>query len=616
MVGMWPIDEKSSTSSKIFAYFRAVVTVISYSFVLVPQILAIAVNWGDIKTIAARREKAHKLYNEMRNLWDSSDDPKERKSYEQIAYWARIATITFYACLMSNVISFTVSGIIDYLSNNNRHLPFDVWYGTDISASPKFEIIFFCQLLACTIGTSGVTGIDCSIMTIILHVAGQFKLIKSWMNKIGTEINREPVHLEKFETDLFKCIRHHQRIIHQSIFLLKSEIGATATSIAQALCKVVYIIARREKAYKLYNEMRSLWDTSDDPKERKSYEQIAYWARIATITFYACLMGNVISFTISGITDYLYNDNRHLPFVAWYGTDISASPRFEIVFFCQIWASIGGISGLTAVDCTVMTIILHVAGQFKLIKTWMNKIGIEINREPVHLEKFEIDLFKYGKDTSASPSFEIAFACQFLSSAICAATISGLDATFMTTILHVSGQFKLINTWITDIGVEINCEPNHRRKLMMQLIKCIRHHQRMIDVVNDVNNLLTPIIFMQLLTSGIEICLSGYAILDNGTAKADLAKFTSYFISMLVQLLVWCWPGEILVQESQNVGHVIYLNVPWYNMPLIYQKYLCLIIVRAQQYCSITALTFETLSIHTLTVVSNLNEKRIVIPAR
>ena len=110
---------------------------------------------------------------------------------------------------------------------------------------------------------------------------------------------------------------------------------------------------------------------------------------------------------------------------------------------------------------------------------------------------------------------------------------------------------------------------------------------------------------MQLLTSGIEICLSGYAILDNGTAKADLAKFTSYFISMLVQLLVWCWPGEILVQESQNVGHVVYLNVPWYNLPLIYQKYLCLVIVRAQQYCSITALTFETLSIHTLTVVSN-----------
>ncbi|KAK1130028.1 hypothetical protein K0M31_019712 [Melipona bicolor] len=313
-------------------------------------------------------------------------------------------------------------------------------------------------------------------------------------------------------------------------------VGCVLTTVGQSLFKIIYLIIRKERTYRLYYKIRSLWDSTNDPKEMQSYIMLAYWARICTIIFYLSCMCNVITFSLAAAVNYFrfeYNanstdNNRNLPFVVW-----------------------------------------------------------------------------YGKDTSASPSFEIAFACQFLSSAICAATISGLDATFMTTILHVCGQFKLINTWITDIGVEINCEPNHRRKLMMQLIKCIRHHQRMIDVVNDVNNLLTPIIFMQLLTSGIEICLSGYAILDNGTAKADLAKFTSYFISMLVQLLVWCWPGEILVQESQNVGHVVYLNVPWYNMPLIYQKYLCLIIVRAQQYCSITALTFETLSIHTLTVVFN-----------
>ncbi|KAK1130030.1 hypothetical protein K0M31_019714 [Melipona bicolor] len=145
MVGIWLIDEKSSTYSKIFAYFRSVVTVFLYGFVLVPQILAI--NWGDVQTVAeigatassiaqalckvvyiiARREKAYKLYNEMRSLWDSSDDPNEKKSYEQIAYWARIATITFYGCLMGNVISFTISGIIDYLCNDNRHLPFVAW---------------------------------------------------------------------------------------------------------------------------------------------------------------------------------------------------------------------------------------------------------------------------------------------------------------------------------------------------------------------------------------------------------------------------------------------------------------------------------------------------------
>ncbi|KAF3420781.1 LOW QUALITY PROTEIN: hypothetical protein E2986_04406 [Frieseomelitta varia] len=187
-------------------------------------------------------------------------------------------------------------------------------------------------------------------------------------------------------------------------------------------------------------------------------------------------------------------------------------------------ACIIGTSGVVGIDCSIMTVILHVAGQFKLIKTWMNKIGTEINRESVHLEKFEIDLFK-----------------------------------------------------------------------------CIRHHQRIIHVVNDINNLFTPILFMQLLTSGIEICLSGYAMLGYRTAIIDVLKFIFYFISMMVEILLFCWPSEILVQESEEVGYVIYFNVPWYKLSPIHRRHLCLMIIRAQRYCSITALTFKTLSFQTLT---------------
>ncbi|KAF3420778.1 hypothetical protein E2986_04409 [Frieseomelitta varia] len=283
ILGIWPIDEGSSTFSKIFTYCRVIVAITALNSVFVPEIMAIAVNWGDIQILTARREKAHELYNEIRSLWDATDDPNEKKSYQQIAYWARTVTITFYACVLCN----------------QRYSNITVRYGTDISASPKFEIAFFCQLLACIVGISAITGVDCTFMTIILHVAGQFKLIKTWINKIGNEINRESVHLDKFEMDLFKCIRHHQRIIH---------------------------------------------------------------------------------------------------------------------------------------------------------------------------------------------------------------------------------------------------------------------------VVDDINNLLTPILFMQLLTSGIEICLSGYAMLDNGAAVIDIMKFTTHFISMAVELLLWCWPGEILVHESEEIGQVFNTAASYFTL--------------------------------------------------
>ncbi|XP_003485159.3 odorant receptor 4-like [Bombus impatiens] len=312
--------------------------------------------------------------------------------------------------------------------------------------------------------------------------------------------------------------------------------GSIVTTLGQTLFKMFYLIARRERSYMLYYEIKSLWDTANDSNEIQSYIQFAYWARICTIVFYSSCVCNVITFSSAAAVDYFrfdYNANstsnsRHLPFIVWYGTDISASPKFEI-----------------------------------------------------------------------------AFICQFLSATLSITSIAGLDCSFMTTMLHVSAQFKLINTWISNIGTEINCNPNYTQKIKVDLTRCIRHHQRIIHVVNEVNNLLTPIVFLQILTSGIEVCLSGYAILDTGKAEADLVKFISYFISMAVHLLLWCWPGEILVQESQEIGHAVYFNVPWYDLPPIYQRHLCLMIVRAQQYSSISALTFQTLSIHTLTAVFN-----------
>ncbi|XP_029038424.2 odorant receptor 85b-like [Osmia bicornis bicornis] len=316
-------------------------------------------------------------------------------------------------------------------------------------------------------------------------------------------------------------------------------VGCVSTTLAQLLFKKIYLVARREKSCGLYKELRSLWDSTDDPKERQSYEEFAYWARICSIIFYSSGTMTVIIFTISAACDYIrseHNDNgvngRHLPFDVWYGTDVTQSPNFEIAFVCQFLAALLGTAGICAIDTTCVTTILHISGQFRLISTWISNIGIEIRCHSTN----------YISDRSGN--------------------------------------------------------------LATDLIKCIRHHQRLINVVNDVNDLLTPIIFLQLLTSGIEICLSGFAVMSNGS-NADLFKFISYLLSMMIQLLLWCWPGAILVQESQDIGYAVYLHVPWYKLPLIYRRQLLLMILRSQKYCSISALTFQTLSIHTLTSVFN-----------
>ncbi|XP_026671595.1 odorant receptor 13a-like [Ceratina calcarata] len=311
-----------------------------------------------------------------------------------------------------------------------------------------------------------------------------------------------------------------------------AEAGSFLTTCGQCLFKMIYLVMRRERTGRLYNEIRSLWLSSDDVKERQSYEKLAYWARICTIVFFTSCMFTASVFVISSAMKSFKgghsnsNQSRELPYEAWYGVDVSTSPNFEIAFVWQI---------LTAyVTCTIL---------------------------------------------------------------------AGLDTSFMTMILHVAGQFRLISTWLNNIGIEINHGTNDLTKLRADLIKCIRHHQRMTSVVDDVNNLLTPIIFMQILTSGIEICLIGLAFVGDGTGDVEALRFMAYIISVGAQLLMLCWPGEILIEESQEISHVVYFDVPLYDLPPLYQRELCLVIVRAQRDCSITALTFETLSIHTLTTI-------------
>ena len=54
VAGMWPIEEKSSTCSKIFAYSRLIVALTAINSVFVPEIMAIAVNWGDLRILAGK----------------------------------------------------------------------------------------------------------------------------------------------------------------------------------------------------------------------------------------------------------------------------------------------------------------------------------------------------------------------------------------------------------------------------------------------------------------------------------------------------------------------------------------------------------------------------------
>ncbi|KAG7209763.1 hypothetical protein KM043_011386 [Ampulex compressa] len=317
-------------------------------------------------------------------------------------------------------------------------------------------------------------------------------------------------------------------------------VGCVFTTVSQYLFKMIYLLLRRKRITILYYEARSFWNSSDDPKDRKILEDFAHLANIFTMSFSLAAMSNITTFTIAAaINSVKASQNvttggvtsRQFPFEVWYGPNSYTSPIFEIAFVCQVFAALISCAGICGFDCTIMTLLLHICGQFKLIQAWLANIGTNIR----------------------------------------------------TQLTQKKLLFQMFET---------------------EIDKCIRHHRRIINVVRETNSLLNPIIFVQLLTSGLEICLSGYAVTAHA-AGADLLKFTSYLVSMLIQLLLWCWPAELIIQESQKIGHSVYFDIPWYELSIPHQKIICFVIVRSQKHCNITALMLQTLSISTLTNVFN-----------
>ena len=54
ILGIWPVDKRRSTFSKIFTCCHVIVAITALSSVFVPEIMAIAVNWGDIQILTGK----------------------------------------------------------------------------------------------------------------------------------------------------------------------------------------------------------------------------------------------------------------------------------------------------------------------------------------------------------------------------------------------------------------------------------------------------------------------------------------------------------------------------------------------------------------------------------
>ncbi|KAK0177459.1 hypothetical protein PV328_001510 [Microctonus aethiopoides] len=96
-------------------------------------------------------------------------------------------------------------------------------------------------------------------------------------------------------------------------------------------------------------------------------------------------------------------------------------------------------------------------------------------------------------------------------------------------------------------------DANFENTFTLRLKRCVINHQRLIDVVNDVNNVFGTSMLMQVFASITMICLTGFQAVLGAKEKSNLIKFVVYLSAALSQLFYWCWYGNELIYQKHSL---------------------------------------------------------------
>nr|WBF90977.1 odorant receptor SameORX [Schistocerca americana] len=141
-----------------------------------------------------------------------------------------------------------------------------------------------------------------------------------------------------------------------------------------------------------------------------------------------------------------------------------------------------------------------------------------------------------------------------------------------------------------------------------QLRKCILHHQSIIRNVELLEQCLGRMLLGQCLANGTSICLLLFQAAKRAKGVQELGKTSSYLLNTLFDLFVYCWFGDDLISESENVASSAYDAVPSVQeCSTGIKRSLLLLMLRAQRPLRITAGGFFALCRESFVSVLNVS---------
>ncbi|GLV41186.1 Odorant receptor 49b [Carabus blaptoides fortunei] len=298
-------------------------------------------------------------------------------------------------------------------------------------------------------------------------------------------------------------------------------------------------------------------------------------AAITNRVVYACRDSATIEYIYDPVTNTtMTSRERTLPWYSWFWFDTRPTPNYQIAFFYQVWCvSLFGVE-IGVLDTLISAMLVHLNAQFSILNNAIVTVTERARR--MQIEEQETDQ----------------------------STNNDIINNNIAVITHSS--HKILEDGWEQIPKN---DPVLSKYLDTSVSSCLAHHLKIIELSDNVEDQFNLMLLVQVLGSSLMFCFQLFQLSQMHLFSMTFMNMTAYFVLMLFQLSIYCYNGNEISMQSEQISAAAY-NTDWFGAEDSVKKNLILMMVRAQRPIKISAGKFVFLSLATFMNIHNIPDRQ------
>ncbi|KNC22741.1 putative odorant receptor 45a [Lucilia cuprina] len=166
----------------------------------------------------------------------------------------------------------------------------------------------------------------------------------------------------------------------------------------------------------------------------------------------------------------------------------------------------------------------------------------------------------------------------------------GIDTLYGWYIYNISAHFRILRCKVESVALKL--KNNDNENFIRDIGSIVNYHNKTINFTQDLNNIFGEILWAEVMLSCLQMCFAIYT-LNNDDDVSNMPFNFMVLVAVVMQLMIYCFGGEKIKNESLMLCLDFYLHFPWHKMPAQQKKLMLLPLMRAQTLSVLRGLFFE-----------------------